>query len=92
LVKLLNENKIASSFSGKSIKIWDIATGYCIKTLSGHSNIVCCISILSNDWKASCPLDKYIRVWDLESGNCIKIIRKSIQTVSLLAQKNHLKN
>ena len=39
LVKI-NENTIASASWDESIKIWDIITGKCLKTLEGHSDWV----------------------------------------------------
>ena len=39
LVKI-NENTIASASWDETIKIWDIITGNCLKTLEGHSGWV----------------------------------------------------
>ena len=39
LVKM-NVNTIASASYDKTIKIWDIITGNCLKTLEGHSELV----------------------------------------------------
>ena len=44
LVKI-NGNTIASASFDKTIKIWDIITGKCLKTLKGHSN---CVSFYFN--------------------------------------------
>jgi len=73
-VKAFNDNQIVSCSRDKSIKIWDISTGDCIKTLLGHSDAVFSIAILSNNRIVSCSLDKSIRIWDVELGDCIKIL------------------
>ena len=65
---------MVSCSEDKSIKIWDKATGDCIKTLLGHSDAVFSIAILSNNRIVSCSLDKSIRIWDVELGECIKIL------------------
>lgn len=64
-VKLLNDSQIVSCSYDKTIKIWELATDDCIKTLLGHSDYVFCIA--NNRIASYC-------IWDVESGDCVKIL------------------
>lgn len=61
---------LASGSTDKTIKIWDIATGKAITTLTEHSDLVTTISF-SPDGKtlASGSRDKTIKIWNIETGN-----------------------
>ncbi|CCC12398.1 hypothetical protein SMACR_05575 [Sordaria macrospora] len=62
-------NLLVSASKDNSLKIWDVTTGYCVKTILGHV-----------DWpRAVCPShdgryllstgsDKSVRLWDLAGG------------------------
>ena len=64
---LLNLERIASkqflvSVSlDKTIKIWDLKSNQCIKTLDGHTERVNCLEVLSNNQFASGSADKSIK-------------------------------
>jgi WD40 repeat protein len=66
---------LATASADKLIKIFDMATGQWIKTLSGHTHYV-----LGVDWKAdgrmlaSCGADKVVKLWAFPSGDQIKTI------------------
>ena len=49
----------------KSIKIWDVITGNCLKTLKGHSDWVNFLVKINENTIASASKDKTIRIWDL---------------------------
>ena len=49
-------------------------TGYCIRTLSGHSNYVYSLQILSNSRIASGSWDNSIKIWNFDTGYCIRTI------------------
>jgi WD40 repeat protein len=44
----MHNNSIISGSEDKSIKIWDISNGNCIKTLNGHSTHVMSVAINNN--------------------------------------------
>ena len=61
---------------GGTLRVWNLESGECTKTLIGHTKRVtgvCC----SADGKLviSASVDKTLRVWDLESGVCEKILK-----------------
>ena len=60
----------------KMIRIWETDTGYCTRTISGHSDWVkslCCLP--NSSYIATGSLDKTVRIWDTSSGKCITELR-----------------
>ncbi|KAJ1957293.1 Lissencephaly-1 [Dipsacomyces acuminosporus] len=70
-VCFLGADKLVSASRDKTVKIWEVATGYCIKTLTGHSEWVRGVSA-TDDGKLICTAsnDQSVRVWDANSGEC----------------------
>jgi WD40 repeat protein len=53
--------------------LWDVNTGNCIKTLTGHTNWVWSVAF-SPDGKTlvSGSCDQTVRLWDICTGRCIR--------------------
>ncbi|BDC34660.1 hypothetical protein Noda2021_06180 [Candidatus Dependentiae bacterium Noda2021] len=66
---------LISSSSDRTIKIWDIECGNCLKTLNGHEAPVSALTIKKKQ-KLLFAGDNYgyIKVWDMEKGNCLHTI------------------
>jgi WD40 repeat protein len=66
---------LASASNDKTVKLWDVASGTEIKTLSGHQRSVRSVSF-SPDGKtlASASGDKTVKLWDVASGTEIKTL------------------
>lgn len=62
----LSGNLLASASRDKTIRIWDVTTGYCLRTLRGHSEWVRSLSA-SPDGRTllSTSSDQSARLWDL---------------------------
>ncbi|KAF9437917.1 hypothetical protein BGZ76_010547 [Entomortierella beljakovae] len=59
----------------KRMKVWDVLTWNCLKTLEGHSSHIERAVFSSDGSKVvSCSNDKTVRIWDLKSGECIRVL------------------
>ncbi|MGB3267583.1 MAG: NACHT domain-containing protein [Microcoleus sp.] len=72
---------LASASFDKTVKLWDIRTGECLKTLQGHGRVNS-VSI-SPDGKtlASGSHDKTVTLWDIHTGECLKTFQGHTDTV-----------
>jgi len=62
---------IASGGMDKFLKIWNMGTSKCVKTLLGHINTIWCVDF-SDDGRlvASGGSDQVIKLWELNSEKC----------------------
>jgi len=75
---------ISSSYDG-IIKIWDLKTFECIKTLTEHKDFINKIiikSINNIDYLISCSEDKTIKIWNLQNFNFIKTLEGHTRNVN----------
>eukprot|EP01091_Cochliopodium_minus_P014328 TRINITY_DN4846_c0_g1_i2.p1 TRINITY_DN4846_c0_g1~~TRINITY_DN4846_c0_g1_i2.p1 ORF type:complete len:337 (+),score=64.76 TRINITY_DN4846_c0_g1_i2:257-1267(+) len=69
---------VATGSRDKTIKIWDINTGSCVKELKGHDNWVRSVQFHpEGKYLLSCSDDKTIKIWDIEQQRCIKTIMEA---------------
>ncbi|EGV64161.1 SCF complex F-box protein MET30 [Yamadazyma tenuis ATCC 10573] len=57
-----------------TIKIWDIQTGACLRTLAGHTKGIRSL-VFDNQKLISCGLDSTIKVWNYHTGQCVSTYR-----------------
>lgn len=63
---------IASGSYDKTVKIWNAASGECIRTFEGHTDNVISVSYSpDNRYIASTSHDKTVKIWDAENGSCV---------------------
>ena len=66
-------NAAISGSSDKSVRLWDLRTGQCVRVMEGHANDVYSVSMDSAFKTAvSGSSDKMVKLWDLGSGRCIE--------------------
>ncbi len=62
-------NLLVSASRDKSLRIWDVSTGYCVKTLRGHADWVRDVApSFDGRWLLSAGNDQTARLWDANSG------------------------
>ena len=64
VIKLNEDNKIASASTINTIKIWDIDKLKCINTIKAHSKDVTILSLLSDGKIMSGSMDMKIKIWE----------------------------
>ena len=65
-----NKEYLASASDDETIKIWDLDTFQCLKTLQGHDYSVRSIQFLGKGLIASAGGDGKIKIWDISTGEC----------------------
>lgn len=67
-------DKLVTGSSGydKTCRIWDLKSLQCLKSLSGHTDLVQCLEIQEGKIYTGSS-DKTCRVWDLMTGKCLGI-------------------
>lgn len=63
-------NLLVSASRDKTLRIWDVSTGYCVKTLRGHTDWVRDVApSFDGRWLLSAGNDQTARLWDATSGD-----------------------
>ncbi|UKZ52676.1 hypothetical protein TrVGV298_006457 [Trichoderma virens] len=77
---------IASASKDRTIKLWDLATGYCQQTLEGHTDVVWSVSF-SHDSAliASASADNTIKIWNAATGYCRQTLESHTAPVRAVA-------
>ncbi|PSB58644.1 WD40 repeat domain-containing protein [Chamaesiphon polymorphus] len=69
---------LASCSSDRTIKLWDLSTGICTATLTGHTDRVESIAFCPNPATpyllASGSYDETLKIWDVRTGVCVKTL------------------
>lgn len=83
---LPGDDYVVSASRDRSIRIWELATGYCTKTLEGHNDWVRWVTP-STDGRliASCGNDQTGRIWDRSTGETKVELRGHEHVVEVVA-------
>jgi WD40 repeat protein len=61
-----------SASQDTTLKLWDIETGACLRTLEGHRLGVRSVALLPNGQHVlSSSYDTTLKLWDIETGECL---------------------
>lgn len=81
-----NGTYLASPSADKTIRIWDVSSGACVRTLEWHTNEVWSVA-WSPDGKflASASSDLTIQLWDADSGKHLQTLEQHTNAVTGVA-------
>ena len=65
----LSGNLLVSASRDKTLRLWDVTTGYCLKTIKGHTDWVRAVTAsIDGRWLLSAGNDQVPRLWDATLG------------------------
>ncbi|EME45614.1 hypothetical protein DOTSEDRAFT_71345 [Dothistroma septosporum NZE10] len=68
-----DENTLITGSYDTTVKVWDISTGECLRTLTGHTSGVRCLQFDNNTNKLMTgSLDSTLRLWDWRTGRLVR--------------------
>ncbi|MGE0488880.1 MAG: protein kinase [Vulcanimicrobiota bacterium] len=70
------------SVAGRSIRVWNMTSGSCLRGLNGHRGEVYCVAV-SDDVEVAISggSDRTLRVWKPATGQCLKVYSEATDSV-----------
>ena len=89
-----NVNRLVSSSLDATLMVWDLARKKYTHILQGHSCMVTCVKVVSDELLASGSLDKTIKIWNIagKKGVCLRTITGHIWPVLSLEWRSNESN
>ena len=86
-VSLTPDGRYAVSASNdKTLRVWDLESGQCLRTLEGHTEGVVSVSLTPDgQYAVSGSEDNTLRVWDMKTGRCLHIMEGHEDDVNSIA-------
>ncbi|CAK0873876.1 unnamed protein product [Prorocentrum cordatum] len=78
---LSSQDGVLSNSCDCTLKLWELSTGRCLRTLEGHTNTVMCVTALGEDGALSGSCDKTLKLWELSTGRCLRTLEGHTNTV-----------
>jgi len=80
------DNRLALSGSGdKTLRLWDVITGRCLRVLAGHTDAVTATCLSADNYYAfSASRDKTLRLWDVTTGQCLRVLTGHTDAVTAI--------
>ncbi|MBN2310101.1 MAG: WD40 repeat domain-containing protein, partial [Candidatus Hydrogenedentes bacterium] len=59
-----------------TLRLWEMATGKCVRTFNGHTNWIESVSLSADGrWALSASSDKTLKLWDVATGQCVRTVK-----------------
>ena len=67
--------RVLTGGQDKIMRLWDLATGRCVRTFEGHAKAVECIAWGGDEHLALSAADDHsARIWDVSTGQCLRVL------------------
>jgi WD40 repeat protein len=77
---------LASGSNDQTVKLWNVQTGQCIRTLQEHTNFVWSVDFSPDGQQLVSSSDaQTIKLWDVQTGDCLRTLRGYINQVYSVA-------
>jgi WD40 repeat protein len=71
----LTDGRLVSGSGDGVLRLWDMSSGTCMSTLTGHMGMVGCVLQLTDGRLVSGSFDRTLKLWDVSSGACQSTLR-----------------
>jgi predicted Zn finger-like uncharacterized protein len=76
---------VSGDWDGK-LRVWELATGKCVRTLEGHRGLVRSLAVdATGRWCVSGGDDDSVRLWNLDASSCIRTLANGTAGVYAVA-------
>lgn len=65
---------VVSGSLDTSIRVWDVETGNCVHTLTGHQSLTSGMELKDNTL-VSGNADSTVKIWDIKTGQCLQTLQ-----------------
>lgn len=82
---------VVSGSLDTSIRVWDVETGNCIHTLTGHQSLTSGMELKDNIL-VSGNADSTVKIWDIKTGQCLQTLQGETTIRSVFKTKHNIKH
>lgn len=88
-IAALSNGHVVSGSQDNTLRVWDVRTGQCVKTLQ-HTYCIICIAALSNGQVVGGCSDGNLRVWDVGTGQCVKTLADTFNRTDIFMMSSRM--
>jgi len=70
-VAVTGDGRAISASGDGTLRVWEVATGACLHTLTGHTSRVNHVAVTGDGRAISASRDGTLRVWEVATGACL---------------------
>ena len=71
-IATIDAHRFLSSSWDKTVRLWDVTTGGCLRVFRGHGDWVHAITVINDLYFLSGSDDRTVKLWNVHRGECIR--------------------